>query len=196
MDLEAAARQSGVIPPQRVDSFISCLKSPSDYSWLLTVPHPTETRLQGDLFCDFPFAIVDHDGNPKCSRFTVLVLNNTCDLQPSRSNFVTAAPVLDFGSYSQSIVKKRGGNKAANFLKDVMANKVFEILWLPAFGAFRDGAVVLLDRIGAISIDVYESALANNRRIASFSQNGFYFFLIKITKHLARPESDEVIRDN
>jgi hypothetical protein len=196
MDLEGAARQSGVIPSQKVDSFISCLKSPSDYSWLLTVPHPTETRLQGDIFNDFPLAIVDPDGNPKCSRFTVLVLNNTCDLQPLRSNFVTAAPVLDFGSYSQSIVRKRGENKAANFLKDVMANRVFEILWLPAFGAFRDGAVVFLDRIGAISINIYESALLNNRRIASFSQNGFYFFLIKITKHLARPESIEVVRHN
>lgn len=196
MDLEAAARQSGVIPSQKVDSFISCLKYPSDYSWLLTVPHPTETRLQGDLFGDFPIAIVDPDGKPRCKHFTVLILNNTCDLQPRRSNFVTAAPVLDFGSYSQSIAKKRGENKAANFLKDVKANKVFEILWLPAFGEFRDGAVVLLDRIGAISMDIYESALANNRRIASFSQNGFFFFLIKFTKHFARPESDEVMRHN
>lgn len=195
MDLEDAARQSGVIPPERVASLVSCLKAP-DFRWLLTPPHSTQSRLQGDLLSDFPVALVDPDGQPKCSQFTVLVLNNTCDLQPKRADFVTVAPALDFDAFSQHVIRKRGEAKAANYLQDVMANRVFEMLWLPVFGSFPKGAVVYLDRIGAVSSTVYESALATNRRLASFSQNGFYFLLIKLTKHLARPESDEVMRQN
>lgn len=123
-------------------------------------------------------------------------MNNTCDLQPQRSDFVTVAPVLDFHAFSRHVIQKRGEAKATNYLKDVMANRVFEVLWLPAFSSFLHGAVVFLDRVGAVSTAIYESALAGDRRLASFSQNGFYFLLIKLTKHLARPESDEVVRQN
>jgi hypothetical protein len=195
MDLEDAARQSGIIPPERVASLVSLLKAP-DFRWLLTPPHPAQSRLQGDLLSEFPLALVGADGNPKCTSFTVLVLNNTCDLQPNRSDFVTVAPVLDFDAFSQHVIRKRGEARASNYLRDVMANKVYEMLWLPAFGSFSKGAVVLLDKMGAVSSTVYESALAGNRRLASFSQPGFYFLLVKLTKHLARPESEEVVRNN
>lgn len=193
MDLEDAARQSGVIPPERVASLVSCLNTP-DFRWLLNGPNATQPRLQGDLLSNFPVALVDHTGSPRCKQFTVLVLNNTCDLQPQRADFVTVAPVLDFHAFSQHVIQKRGEVKATNYLKDVMANRVFEVLWLPAFSSFFQGAVVFLDRIGAVSSAIYESALTGDRRLASFSQNGFYFLLIKLTKHLARAESDEVIR--
>ena len=109
---------------------------------------------------------------------------------------MTVAPVLDFGAFSEHVVHKRGQERASNYLKDVMSNKVYEMLWLPAFNSFSKGAVVFLDKMGAVSSSVYESALAGNRRLASFSQTGFYFLLIKLTKHLARPESEEVLRDN
>src|SRR5450759_662169 len=124
MDLENAARQSGVIPPEKVAPLLSRLKDAPDYTWLLTPPNQTQTRLQGDLLSDFPLALVDSNGNPRCNRFTVLVLNNTCDLQPNRSEFVTVAPVLGFDDFSQFIQKKRGEKRSANYLADVKANKV------------------------------------------------------------------------
>lgn len=195
MELEEAARQSGVIPADRIAALISCLKKTPDYSWLLTAPHQSITRLQGDLLRDFPVAIVDRDGNPLCRRLTVLVLNNTCDLQPQRSEFVIVAPVMDFGDFSESVIHKRGEVSSRNYLKDVMANNVFEILWLPSFGSFRHGAVVFLDKVCATASVHLESALQNHGRVASFSQSGFYFLLLKITKHIARPESEEVIRN-
>lgn len=195
MDLEDAARQSGVIPPKMVASLLACLKA-HDFYWPLTEPHGTQPRLQGDLLSEFPVALVDSNGTPRCKQFTVLVLNNTCDLQPKRSDFVTVAPVLDFQAFSEHVIQKRGEIRARNYLNDVAANRVFEVLWLPAFSSFSYGAVVFLDRLGAVSSAIYESALAGERRLASFSQNGFYFLLIKLTKHLARPESDEVVRQN
>ncbi len=194
MDLENAARQSGVIPPENVAPLLSRLSEAPDFNWLLTQPHKTQARLQGDLLDDFPLALVGPDGSPRCKRFTVLVLNNTCDLQPLRSEFVTVAPVFSFSDFSRFIREKRGENRAANYLADVKRNKVFELLWLPPFGPFSSGAVVYLDRIGAVASSIYESAIAASKRFASFSQSGFYFLLIKLTKHLARPESEEVLR--
>ena len=88
MDLENAARESGVIPPGYVAPLLSRLGNTSDFTWLLTQPHEIQARLQGDMLGDFPLALVGPDGNPRCKRFTVLVLNNTCDLQPNRSEFV------------------------------------------------------------------------------------------------------------
>jgi hypothetical protein len=196
MELEEAAQQSGVIPPEKVAALITCLKKVPGFSWLLTEPHPTQSRLQGDVFGEVPVAVVDSDGQPRCKPCTVLILNNTCDLQPNRAKFVTVAPVFDFGDFLEYEIRKHGEARAGNYLKDVMANKVFEILWLPPFGAFSRGALVFLDQVGAVASPLYESAVATNRRMASFSQNGFYFLLIKVTKHLARPESDEVIRQN
>lgn len=196
MHFEDAARESGVIPPERVASLVSCLNKAPDYSWMLTGPHPNEPRLQGDILAEIPVAIVAPSGEPKCKPLTVLALNNTCDLQRDRSEFITVAPVMDFEDFTNFIVQKRGERRASNYLKDVRENHVFEILWLPPFGSFSSGALVFLDRIGSVAAALYDSAVAGKRRVASFSQNGFYFLLIKVTKHLARPESEQVVRQN
>lgn len=66
MDLEDAARQSGVIPHERVASLVTCLKAP-DFDWLLAGPHSTQSRLQGDLLSDSPWlwliAMAPRDAN-------------------------------------------------------------------------------------------------------------------------------------
>jgi hypothetical protein len=196
MDLEQAARESGVIPEAKVSSLLASLKKVPDYSWVLTTPHPTDPRLQGDLLGNFPVAIVDEDGKPLCNRFVVLVLNNSCDLEPGRTQYVTVAPVFDFGGFSKHIIGKRGENNARSYLRDVRENRVHEILWLPLISQFEKGAVVFLDRVGAVSGKIYENAIKEKRHVASFSQNGLYFLLIKLTNHIARMESEEVVRSS
>jgi hypothetical protein len=196
MDLEESARQSGVIPPERVASLIAALRKVPDFSWLLTQPHPTIERLQADLLVDFPVALVAPDGAPRCKPFVVLIVNNTCDLQPGRSNFVTVAPVLDFEAFAAAEIAKRGEEGARDYLRDIRSNRVFEMLWLPPFHHFKGGGIVFLDRLGSAAGEIYLRSLEANSRVASFSQNGFYYFLIKMTNHLARAESSEVQRHN
>ena len=101
---------------------------------------------------------------------------------------------MDFALFAQSIIAKRGEERAKGYLRDVRSNNIYEMLWLPCFSTFKEGAVVFLDRVGAASVKVYEAALTEKRRVASFSQNGFYFLLIKLTNHIARMESNEVAR--
>jgi hypothetical protein len=194
IDLAQAASESGVIPPEKVASLLASLKKVPDFSWLLTPPHPTEERLQGDIVSDFPIAVVDDGGNPRCNRFAAIILSNTCDLQPNRSDFVVVAPAMDFARYSEAIVLKRGEERARGFLRSVRQNEVDEILWVPCFATFREGAIIFLDRLGAAASAVYDQALKQERRLASFSQNGFYYLLIKLTNHIARSETNEVAR--
>jgi hypothetical protein len=196
MDFEQVARESGVIPDTKVSSLLASLKKVPDFTWVLTSPHPTDPRLQGDILSDFPVAIVGDDGKPLCHRFVVLVLNNSCDLEPNRAKYVTVAPVLDFGAFSKHIIGKRGEKNAQSYLRDVRENRVHEILWLPSISHFKEGSVVFLERVGAVSAKIYEDAVNEKRHIASFSQNGFYFLLIKLTNHIARMESDEVGRQD
>jgi len=127
---------------------VASLRKVPDYSWVLTSPHPSEERLQGDLLSDFPVALVDDAGNPRCKKFSVLVLNNTCDLQPSRLQFVTVAPVMDFALFSATVIQKRGEERARDYLRDVRANNIYEMLWLPWFASFKEATVFFLDRVG------------------------------------------------
>ena len=92
------------------------------------------------------------------------------------------------------VIDKPGEDGARSYLHEIRSNKVLEVIWLPPFHTYQQGGIVFLDRISTASIQVYEQSLANNARLASFSQNGFYYFLIKITSHLARAESAEVQR--
>ncbi len=194
MDLEESARQSGVIPPDRVTSLIAALRKVPDVSWLLAGPNPSIERLQADLLDDFPLALVAPDETPRCKRFVVLIVNNTCDLQPDRSRFVTVAPVLDFKVFAAAEIAKRGEERARSYLHDIRSNRVFEMLWLPSFHHFEDGGLVFLDRLGSAAGEVYQAALSRHARVASFTQNGFYYFLMKLTAHLARAESLDVRR--
>lgn len=195
-DLEEAARRTTLVPCEKVASFLAALKKVPEFGWLLTRPPSNESRLQGDIHADFPVALIAPDGRAVSKNFPVLVLNNTCDLQPNRSAFVNVAPVLDFEEFARIEIAKRGEENARSYLRDVRSNRVHELLWLPPFDKFRQGAVVFLDKLSTASIQIYESSLKNNARLASFSQNGFYYFLIKITSHLARAESTEVERSD
>ncbi len=196
IDLEEAALRTTVVPPEKVASLLAALRKVPEFGWLLTPPNLGEKRLQGDIHADFPVAVIAPGGKAVSKNLAVLILNNTCDLQPNRSAFVNVAPVLDFEQFSRVEIARRGEDGARSYLHDIRSNRVFELLWLPPFDAFKQGGIVFLDRLSSASSSIYEQSLNNNARLASFSQNGFYYFLIKITSHLARAESAETVRSD
>jgi len=192
-DLEEAARRTNLVPPGKIASLLADLKV-HDFRWLLTTPNQWEQRLQGDIHAEFPVAFVAADGRAVSKFLPVLILNNTCDLQPNRSKTVNVAPVLDFGQFAEREVSSRGERRARSYLHDIRSNRVLELLWLPPFHTFKDGGIVFLDRLSSAAFTIYERSLDTQARLASFSQNGFYYLLIKITSHLARAESSDVQR--
>ena len=192
--LDDFSRYSRVIPEEHQPALRSSLKKIPDFSWLLAPPHPTEDRLQGDLVRDFPTVFLDDLSAPRFRKFTVMILNNTCDLPNDRLDFVTAAPVVDFQHYLDFEKNRRSQESLDGYAKSIRSNDKTELFYLPAFTGFENGALVLLHLVCSVSAKVYRKALRAGQRVSSFSQIGFYFLLIKLTTHLARAETTEVTR--
>ena len=190
------SKYSRIIPLEKLEALKLSLRKVPDYSWLLKGPHPSEERLQGDIIADCPTTCIDDNGTPRSRSSTVMVLNNTCDLPDGRGNFVTVAPVFDFEAFVRSEVKNRPSANLESYFQSLRCNKKTEFLYLPSFATFKDGALVALDVPCAVSSKIYQRLIAAKKRIASFSQIGFYFFLIKLTSHIARPESSDVTRED
>jgi hypothetical protein len=192
MSLDEAAQRITAIPRDRIDGLLRILKSPGNFDWYLAEPHPQEDRLQGDIHVEFPTAFVGPDGLPRFRKFPIIIINNTCDLQPERSQFVSVAPILDFEFYKDQLISRKSAPSAENTIRDLKANRIFDMLWIPPVKGFTSGAVALLSNITSASSMVLERSIASGQRIASLSEKGFYTFLIQITRFLARPESSEI----
>jgi len=160
------------------------------------------------VLADFPTVFLDEKGLPRSRQFTVMILNNTCDLPDDRLDFVTAAPVVDFNKYVEfererrfhgnaiveDLEKRRIEDSLQEFGRVLRNNNKTEILYLPPFSDFTHGALVLLHLVCSVSANLYRDALRRSQRVASFTQTGFYFLLLKLTNHLARAETKEVVR--
>lgn len=190
MDISQAVRASGAIPKEDVPAFLAALELP--YSeWLLSEPHRELKSLQGDFLRDIPTPYIKPDLSPFVPKRTVMVVNNSCDLPEGRTEFVTVAPALDFAGYLAAIKNR---SSVANRAKDLVQNRITELLYVPRLQGFSEGAIVRLDALCSVPKTVYRDAIDKGNRIASFTQSGFYFLLIKLTHHFARIESHEVTR--
>jgi len=206
--VEDFSRFATIIPEEHLPALANNLKRIPDFSWLLDLPHAGIERLQGDVLSNFPTVFLDERGEPRSREFTVLVLNNTCDLPDDRLDFITAAPIVDFDKYLEfererqfrgknaleNSEKRRIEDRLQEYGRVLRNNDKTEILYLPSFSEFTHGALVLLHLVCSVSARLYHDALRQGRRVASFTQTGFYFLLMKLTTHLARAETAEVIR--
>jgi hypothetical protein len=193
MDLVAAARSSGFIQEKHVHALLSQLKLPH-FGWIIADPSNREERLQGDVFKDMPIGLIGPDGNCKKTTVTAMVVNNACDLQEERSDFVTVVPLQSFSSFSNFQDPAFDTEQRKSFLNSVVNNRVTEIIYLPACPQLSEASVILLDRMSTLSIEVYEDALDRGNRVASLTQNGFYLLLMRIGNFLLRPESSDISR--
>jgi len=193
MDLEQVARESGLVRPEHVTKLLRSLKD-SNFGWIVCSPSETEERLQGDLFAQMPVALIDATGRVRSKNFTVMVINNVCDLQRGRSEFVTLAPVEDFERFAAAMLNK-DPLRARPLLENIRANRIDEFFYLPNCSVLPQGGIVRFDLLSSLSATFYENAIASGRRLASLTQDGFYFLLMKLTHFLARPESPDVMRE-
>jgi hypothetical protein len=194
MDREHAARAAGVIPEKKLAKFLEYLVRHPETPKLADEPHQSEERLQGDILKDFPFCIIDAGGSPRTATPMVALLNNTCDLQHARSALVNVALAFDYRAFRDHIVSQRGEKKADGYLGAVMRNDINELLYVRDCPGFPEGLVIRLDNVASVNTELYEKALQDKRRIASFTQNGFYVFLLKLANYFARAETPDVDR--
>jgi hypothetical protein len=192
---EEAVRRSSVIPKEKQESLISDLRRIPDFSWLVGAPNPHVEKLQGDFLASFPVCYINSKLEPAVARKSVMIINNTCDLPDGRGSFVSVAPVIDFKKYIESQAGKRTTESLRNHEADLRKNQISELFFIPQITGFADGAIVMLNKICSVPASFLNEAVSNGARIGSFTQNGFYVLLIKLTHHLTRRESEDVSRN-
>lgn len=194
MNFERAVRDSSVIRQEHKDPLLVHLRRIPEFSWLLGLPNPYCDRLQGDFSRDFPVVFLKPDGTAIDNRRTVMILNNTCDLPAGRSNFVSVAPVFDLEKYLLREAGQRDPEALADFERAIRANKVSNLLYVPHLSDFKSGAIVRLDMVCSVAASFLNQAVVEGKRLASFTQSGFYLMLMKTTCRFTRRESLETSR--
>lgn len=130
-----------------------------------------------------------------------MLLSHTCNINfegKSRSKYISVAPIFSFEEFART-AKPQGYSQKSweDFLKDIKANRITDILYMPKKGKLEE-SVVFLDRICSIDPHVLKIRLEKDKseKLLSLSQIGFYYFLIKLTHHFARFEDrNEVKRE-
>lgn len=149
--------------------------------------------LQGDGIDEMPYLTFP---DTTTNNIPAILLSNSCDISienlKTRMNKsrILYAPLIRFEKYEVMLHKEypetKDKERIDSHLKDIKAQVITQALYLPKGGNLLYDAIVFFDR--AISIPLNEDKVEEmcNNRIFSFSNFGFYLFLLKISVHFTR----------
>lgn len=143
--------------------------------------------LQGDgvaemNYVDFPNTNVGH--------VNAILMSNTCDMSTDNKRMnpcrIMYAPILNFAKYEEKLRRDFPIERANNHLKDIKAQQISQILYLPKGGKLQYDGIVFFDR--AISIPLSEETVERmcNKKLFTLSNFGLYLFLFKMSFHFTR----------
>jgi hypothetical protein len=178
--------------PEHIRPFAELLKQfPINFEkWVHATGFPVELY-QGDVVANAVLTAVDENGTVLRSDLPAMVISCTCDVQPKQGKFALLAPVIDLELYRAN--SELQGAALDSHLRDVMANKIANLFFLPA-GLKLKASVIDFQQLTAVSIEF----LHNNgpkTRLTSLSQPGHYLFLVKLAHHLTRPDAASAQRN-
>jgi len=177
--------------PEHIKPFSEQLKQfPSGYEkWVYATSIPSETY-QGDVFSGIPVVAIDESGDVIRAETGAMVISSTCDVQPDQSQAVLVAPVIDLRDYVSS--SELGGQQLADHVNALTSNKLSSIMFLPD-GAEMSRSLVDFGRISTLPLDYFYSE-RGQKRLASLSQCGHYFLMVKLAYHFCRAEAPDAKR--
>lgn len=190
MTLEDAIEKAAIILPEHRKELFAYLKKLPDgiEKWLYRVEIADPQSLyQGDVLLNLPTCFVDEEGDVVKGNDVVAVISNTCDMQPARQDFIIASPIVSLNELEGDAVA------VENLRAEIRRNKIFRYFYLPPQNDFPE-SFIDFSKMVSISSPYLNGVKRDSPRqcILSLSQNGFYFFLIKLTFHLARMEKPSV----
>jgi hypothetical protein len=174
--------------PEHLKSFASDLrKYPVDYpKWFYGQP-PKEIY-QGDVIAEARTALIDDDGTGSYREGAVVVISNTCDVQPNRDDYLLLAPLLTLEERYECVTLT--GQARIDHFHDLKRNRLASIMFFPAVEGMGDSWLDFT-KICPVSSEYFYSKKLRilDQRVASLSQKGHYFFLMKLAYHFCRPEN-------
>lgn len=126
----------------------------------------------------------------KKGQVNAILLSNTCDMSIENKRMnpcrIIYAPILNFDKYAEKLRKDFSEERVSNHLKDIKAQQISQILYLPKGGKLPYEGIVFFDR--AISVPLSEERVKDmcGRKMFTLSNFGFYLFLFKISIHFTR----------
>jgi hypothetical protein len=177
--------------PEHIKPFTDLLKQfPANYEkWAHAGALPAELY-QGDIVEQARITVIDEDGDNSVADLPAMVISCSCDVQPKQGKFALLAAVIDFEFYRQN--SELQGEALDSHLRDLKANKIANLFFLPAGQKLKD-SVVDFERFTSVSVEHLQKSL--NGRLTSLSQTGHYLLLIKLTHHLTRPDAKDAQRN-
>lgn len=157
---------------------------------------------QGDGIIDIPFSKLNkNDGSFDCIFYPGSILTNTCDILPANKRL--DQPLISFGAIFPlakyiSILEKRnfGEQSIKSFIESLKANRITNLFYLPEYmnkdkismpeSFIRFDLSTTLPNDFIIGDKYNMEYYPNGDRLYTFSNYGFYLFLIKLSIHFCR----------
>ncbi len=155
---------------------------------------------QGDCIVDIPFSSFN-EGSFKTAYLKGIIASNTCDISPDNERLdrpnVQFASVFILSEYINKLKTKNIDQKRIDsFIDNLKANRISNLFYLPEK---RNGQSIILEEsfvrfdinvtlpIPIFTGDTYDKSYSpEGDRLVSFSNYGFYLFLIKLSVHYCR----------
>jgi hypothetical protein len=173
--------------PNNLKSFASDLKKyPLGYpEWFYGMP-PAEIY-QGDVIANSRTILLEEDARAAYRDGAVVVISSTCDCQPGRDDYLLLAPLYTVEERLEETALE--GEARDSHFHSLKRNELTNIMFYPATEKMKDSWVDF-STVCSVSSDYFYSKelKVKDNRIASLSQKGHYFFLMKLACHFCRAD--------
>jgi hypothetical protein len=192
------------LTPEQQDNLFKTIQEhfplSTDPSQIYSKLSETDYYYQGDCIIDIPFSNF-HQGEFQTAYLTGIIASNTCDISPDNERFdlpnIQFSSVFSVNEYI-AILNQRGVSeqRVKSFLTNLKGNRITNLLYLPEK---RNGDEIIMEESFArfdtnvtLPMSIFNDTTYNKAyspqgdRLFSFSNYGFYLFLIKISVHYCR----------
>lgn len=155
---------------------------------------------QGDCIVDIPFSSFN-EGTFETAYLNGVIVSNTCDISPDNDRIdlpnIQFASVFSLREYILTLKRKNiNEQRISSFIENLKGNRISNLFYLPEK---KNGPDIILEEsfvrfdvnvtlpISIFTGDVFDKSYApQGDRLISFSNYGFYLFLIKLSVHYCR----------
>lgn len=138
--------------------------------------------LEGLLFVNLPDKTVGEARG--------IVLSNTCDIDTSNKQFITAnvvyAPILNLDKLSMQLCTKFEQTRVNDFIESVKKQYITQIFFLPKGCGLKHDSAVMLDKLNSCENSFIDRQKLKGMRLFTLSNLGLYVFIVKLSLHFMR----------
>lgn len=145
--------------------------------------------LQSDVISGIPFFNLP-DINSKISK--VMVISNSCDIDPANNRptppKVSYIPLISLEKFIQLLKSKDiADERIRGIVESIKKQEKTNMFYLPKGALLEEDSIALFENVLSINRDYFFKSVEESQfKLATFSNYGFYMFLLKLSIHFTR----------